>query len=143
MPILNKEIYRLDAIPNKGSYFKEIEKTILKFMWKHKRLRIAKAMLRKKSKAGGITGSNFNIYNKDAVIKECVKWKSLSRIQLFATPWINYIVRGVLQARILEFVAFPFSRGSFQPTDRTQVSHISGGFLTNGTTREAQEYWGG
>ena len=50
---------------------------------------------------------------------------------------------GILQARILDWVAFPFSRGSSQPRDRTQVSHIAGGFFTNWATREAQEYWSG
>ena len=39
-------------------------------------------------------------------------------------------VHGILQARILEWVAIPFSRGSSQPRDRTQVSHIAGGFFT-------------
>ena len=48
-----------------------------------------------------------------------------------------YIVHGILQARILEWVAFPFSRGSSQPRDRTQVSHIAGRFFTSWTTREA------
>ena len=38
---------------------------------------------------------------------------------------MDYIVCGILQARILECVAFPFSRGSSQPRDRTQVSHIN------------------
>ena len=38
---------------------------------------------------------------------------------------------GILQARKLEWVAFPFSRGSSQPTDRTQVSHIAGRFFTS------------
>ena len=42
---------------------------------------------------------------------------------------INYTVHGVLQARILEWVAFPFSRGSSQPRDRTQVSRIAGRFI--------------
>ena len=37
-----------------------------------------------------------------------------------------HIVNGILQARILEWVAFPFSRGSSQPRDRTQVSCIAG-----------------
>ena len=41
----------------------------------------------------------------------------------------NYTVHGILQARILEWVAFPFSRGSSQPRDQTQVSHIAGGFF--------------
>ena len=59
-----------------------------------------------------------------------VKSKSLSRVQLFVTPWV---VRGILQARILEWVAFPFSRGSSQGRDWTQVSHI-----TSWATREAQ-----
>ena len=44
---------------------------------------------------------------------------------------INYTVDGMLQARILESVAFPFSRGSSQPRDRTQVSCIAGRFLTS------------
>ena len=39
-------------------------------------------------------------------------------------------VHGILQARILEWVAFPFSRGSSQPRDQTQVSRIAGGFFT-------------
>ncbi|MHB2041978.1 hypothetical protein ACYCEV_09720, partial [Aerococcus mictus] len=37
-----------------------------------------------------------------------------------------YIVYGILQARILAWIAVPFSRGSSQPKDRTQVSHIAG-----------------
>ena len=40
---------------------------------------------------------------------------------------MDYSVRGILQDRILEWVAFPFSRGSPQPRDQTQVSHIAGG----------------
>ena len=44
---------------------------------------------------------------------------------------MDYTVRGILQARILEWVAFPFSRGFSQPRDRTQVSHIAGGFFTS------------
>ena len=43
---------------------------------------------------------------------------------------MDYTVQGILQARILEWVAFPFSRGSSQPRDQTQVSHIAGGFFT-------------
>ena len=47
------------------------------------------------------------------------------------------LVHGILQARILEWIAFPFSRGSSQPRDRTQVSLIAGRFFTNWATREA------
>ena len=42
---------------------------------------------------------------------------------------MDYIVHGILQARILEWVAFPFFRGSSQPRDRIQVSLIAGGFF--------------
>ena len=65
------------------------------------------------------------------------KWKSLSHVWLFATPW-NYTIHGILQARILEWVAIPFSRASSQSRDRTQVSCIAGGFFTSWATREAQ-----
>ena len=40
---------------------------------------------------------------------------------------MDYTAYGILQARILEWVAFPFSRGSSQPRDRTQVFHIADG----------------
>ena len=46
-------------------------------------------------------------------------------------------VSGILQARILEWVAFPFSRWSSQSRDQTQVSHIAGVFFTSWATREA------
>jgi len=48
------------------------------------------------------------------------------------------IVRGILQARVLECVAYLFSRRSSQPRDRTQVSHIAGRFFTSWAMREAQ-----
>ena len=43
----------------------------------------------------------------------------------------EYTVHGILQARTLEWVAFPFSRGSSQPRDQTQVSHIAGRSFTS------------
>ena len=57
------------------------------------------------------------------------KDKSFSHVQLFVTPWTDCTVHGILQARILEWVDFPFSRGFSQPRDQTQVSHIAGGFF--------------
>ena len=44
---------------------------------------------------------------------------------------MDYTVHGILQARILEWVDFPFSSESSQPTNRTRVSCIAGGFFTN------------
>ena len=57
------------------------------------------------------------------------KVKSLSRVRLFAA--VDYSppsssIHGILQARILEWVAVSFSRGSSRPRDGTQVSHIAG-----------------
>ena len=62
-----------------------------------------------------------------------VKWKLLSRVRLFVPPWTEWI----LQARILEWVAFTFSRGSSLPRNRTQVSCIVDRFFTSWATREA------
>ena len=69
------------------------------------------------------------------------KWNLLSHIQL-CNP-MDYTVHGILQARILEWVAFLSSRGSSQPRDWTQVSHIACGFFISWARREAQEYWSG
>ena len=72
-------------------------------------------------------------------------WSEVNLTQLCPTLCnpMGYAVYGILQARILEWVAFPFSRGSSQPRDQTQVSCIAGGFFTSWATREAQEYWSG
>ena len=44
---------------------------------------------------------------------------------------MDYTVDGILQAKILEWVAFPFSRGSSQPRDPTQIPYIAGRFFTS------------
>ena len=52
------------------------------------------------------------------------------KVAVFSTlPPMDYTIHGVLQARILEWVAFPFSRGSFQPRDRPQGSRTAGEIL--------------
>ena len=50
---------------------------------------------------------------------------------------MDYTARGILQARVLEWAAFPFSRGSSEHRDGTQVSHTAGGFFTSWAAREA------
>ena len=64
-----------------------------------------------------------------------VKVKVAQSCQTLCNP-MDYKVHGILQVRILEWVAFPFSRGSSQPRDRTWVSCIAGGFFTNWGIRE-------
>ena len=54
---------------------------------------------------------------------------------LYRNP-TDYTVQRILQTRIQEWAAFPFSRGSSQPRDQTQVSHIAGGFFTRWATRK-------
>ena len=66
----------------------------------------------------------------NAMPSKCVKVKAAHMCLTFCDPVI-YIVHGVLQARILEWVAFPFSGGSSQPRDQTQVSHMAGRFFTS------------
>ena len=84
-----------------------------------------------------ITGRFFTTSTTWEVLNVWWKWKLLSHVRLFTTP----LVHGILQTRILEWVALPFSRGSSQPRDRIQVSCIAGRFFTSWATREALNVW--
>ena len=71
-----------------------------------------------------------NLSTKMGILLVLVKVKVTQSHPTLCDP-MDYTVHGILQVRILEWVAFPFSRGSSQPRDWTQISCIAGRFFTD------------
>ena len=75
----------------------------------------------------------------------CILINVINMCPTLVTPWIVasqvLLSTGILQARILEWAAISFSRGSSWPRNQTQISCIAGRFFTHWVTREAQSMW--